>query len=110
MDAAQPRLTQLANGELIVANLTVGAVVGFKTFSFTTLAQITVTLKSTGQGALVVSTTPTGQPVATIPVAPTMQQWQALSAATVPLVGEQALYFKYRGTGAIAFKDFTLIN
>lgn len=103
----EPRLTQDFDGTAIVAHLTDHSVVGFKRFMFEALHRVTIKLRGTGIGDLLVLTEPEGVPIAKLPVRPAAT-WQSVAAETRSLSGVSALYFEYRGTGILDLSNFML--
>lgn len=90
-----------------IANMTNGAWCGFKYFAFDGETRITVTTRGTGDGTLLVSTGKDAAPFASIPITPS-DSWTSHTAAFVPLTGSHALFFRFEGTGALDFMDFTI--
>lgn len=95
------------NPNQYIANMTNGAVAGFKYFDFAGTRQIEMSVRGKGKGVFEISTMLEGEPVATIPVW-SVAEWQIFSADINIEPGTGALYFKYNGIGAFDFKEFTL--
>jgi hypothetical protein len=91
-----------------VANLTDGAVAGFKYFALNGLTNISARVRGTGTGVLRVSTSLRGEPIADIPVAPSTEWTESSAALPEPVSGVLPLYFSFHGSGAIDFSQFTL--
>ncbi|WP_160723627.1 family 43 glycosylhydrolase [Bacillus sp. USDA818B3_A] len=90
-----------------IANMTAGALAGFKYFNIDNVSKISVKVRGTGNGELQVRTTIGGETVARIPVTPG-EPWHMYSAPIKINYGVSALYFTYQGEGAIDFYSFTL--
>ncbi|MCM1026576.1 MAG: family 43 glycosylhydrolase [Roseburia sp.] len=92
-----------------IANMRDGATAGFKYFDFDENhpEQISVEVRGRADGKLCVYTEPGAEPVAEIPVTPSLS-WKRFTAGLAKLEGVKALYFTYRGTGYIDFKSFEL--
>ena len=95
------------NPNQYIANMTDGAVAGFKYFEITETAKVSVTVRGKGEGSFAISTELFGEPVATIPV-DSATQWRDFTADINIKEGIRALYFRYIGEGAFDFKEFTL--
>lgn len=96
------------DGDQYIANLQNGAWAGFKYFLFDgDEAKLTARLRTSGEGSIVVSTTRGGPPVAQIPVFPAAGWTEATASLAVP-AGVHALYFTYRGSGAVDFSSFSI--
>ena len=111
-DTRHPYFTQSGadredNPNQYIANMTQGAWCGFKYFAFDGERNITVTTRGTGDGSLLVSTSRDAAPFTSIPITPS-DTWAAHTAAFAPLTGTHALYFRFEGTGAVDFMDFTV--
>ena len=104
------------NGRQYIANLHDGSTAGFKYFDLGGSVSITATLRGTGEGEFVVSTDREGeQIIAVIPVKAPGETWKLCVSddskkGRVKYAGAKgnALYFTFRGTGAIDFLDFNL--
>ena len=90
-----------------IANMTQGAWCGFKYFAFNGERNIAVTTRGTGDGTLLVSTGKDTAPFASVPITPS-DGWTSHAAAFAPLTGTHALFFRFDGTGALDFMDFTM--
>ncbi len=112
-DEAHPYFTQSGedreeNGDQYIANMKDGAVAGFKYFDFKELNGISVCVRGEGKGEMEVRTELDGNPIAKITIE-SSTDWKEYSAIYVQgIQGKQALYFTYRGTGCVDFKQFTL--
>ncbi len=95
------------NPNQYIANMTDGAVAGFKYFEITDTTKISLTVRGKGRGAFLISESLDGEAVATIPVE-TCKEWQSFSADINGEAGIRAFYFKFSGEGAFDFKEFTL--
>ena len=96
------------SGVQYVANLRNGAVAGYKYFSLRGLVEVEVTIRGITAGVLEVATDPAFRhPIARVQLAST-REWRPFVAQAKAPDGVCALYFRYRGTGAIDLRDFTL--
>ncbi|KAA9105870.1 family 43 glycosylhydrolase [Microbacterium rhizomatis] len=93
-------------GDQHIANMRDGAVAGFKHFDLRAARSVTVDVRG-GDGEVHVSTELNGAPLAVIPV-PTPVGETGTVALPEGLTEKSALYFRYRGKGAISFHSFTL--
>ena len=96
------------NPDQYIANLTDGAWCGFKYFDLQNPAEITATIRSNGNGTLIVSTERDGEPLAELPVSPCGDWRKATADALRSVKGAHSLYFRFAGDGAIDFKSFSL--
>ncbi len=111
-DTEHPYFTQSgadreADGDQYIANMRGGAWAAFKYFDFSDTAQISVRVRGTANGVLEVRTEAGGSPAACIKVAP-VSGWAEYTADVRMPRGRQALYFTYRGDGALDFDAFTI--
>lgn len=91
-----------------IHNLKDGSVAGFKYFMFDGPKQISVKVRGTGEGTLVVKLTPNGDAIARIAVKPA-EDWVEVSTEFLSEInGQHALYFAYNGSQAIDFSAFTI--
>ncbi|MGD6942776.1 family 43 glycosylhydrolase [Cytobacillus gottheilii] len=90
-----------------IANLRDGAVVGFKHFRMEGLKAISVQVKGSGEGVMLVSTSLDSEPVAAIPIEQS-SDYQFYKGRVEMEDGKQALYFTYKGSGRVDFKSFLL--
>jgi hypothetical protein len=95
------------NGDQYIANLRDGAWAGFKYFDFDHQSRITVEVRGNAKGALEVSTARGNNPVAHIEIKPSIT-WTRFRATLNVSKGKQALYFTYKGSGALDFNAFTV--
>lgn len=110
--AEHPYFTQtgrdrMENGDQYIANMRDGAVAGYKYFALRGLAGISVSVRGSA-GVMDVATDPAFEHIlAAIPVeqSPVYRTYRAQAAAPDQTA---ALYFRYRGDGAIDFGAFTL--
>lgn len=111
-DTQHPCFTQSGsdredNPDQCIANMTDGAWCAFKYFTFSGEKAITVTTRGTACGELTVSNERNGSPAAVIPISPA-ESWTEFAAPFTVPDGTQALWFAYRGNGAMDFKAFTM--
>ena len=97
-DRGQPPKQYIANGKN-------GLVAGYKSFSFDGATQITVRVRGTVRGKLLVRTDPKGAPVAEITVSPA-KNWTDFSAPLTVTPGVHPLYLCYEGKGKIEILSF----
>jgi hypothetical protein len=94
------------DGDQYIANLCDGACCGFKYFDFKGAKKISVTVRGSG-GSLKVSTEKGGKPCAEIEIKPS-KSFVTFSAPLKLQDGIHALYFEYKGKGAVDFKSLSL--
>ncbi|MEY2195599.1 family 43 glycosylhydrolase [Neobacillus sp. BF23-41] len=112
IDESHPYFTQQGgdredNPNQYIANMTAGAIAGFKYFDIKEVSKISVKVRGTGKGELQVSTTTSGEEVARIPISPE-EDWLMYTAPMKINDGVNALYFTYQGDGAIDLYSFTI--
>ncbi|MCI8916447.1 MAG: alpha-N-arabinofuranosidase, partial [Oscillospiraceae bacterium] len=91
-----------------IANMGDGAAAGFKYFDVKSLSTVTVELSGRGEGELLLFDNPEFRaPAARFPVSLSGDRGE-VSAPCRLGGGVRALYFTFRGTGAINFHSFTL--
>jgi arabinoxylan arabinofuranohydrolase len=95
------------NPNQYIANLSDGSIAGFKYFNIQDVHEISVKVRGTGKGELHVSTLSGGELVARIPISPE-QEWESYTAPLQINNGVNALYFTYKGEGAIDVISFIL--
>ena len=95
------------NGNQYIANLADGATAGFKYFDLQDLRGISVKVRGEGAGVMEVRERPDGAPLTQIAVEPSAD-WREFSSACAAEPGVKALYFTFRGKGAVDFAAFTL--
>ena len=109
---AHPYFTQTGkdredDGDQYIANMRDGAVAGFKYFQMDGVKTLSVELSGAGCGIMEVSDTPGFNSPVRIPV--TVQGSRKTFSSKITMgTGVKALYFKFRGTGAIDFIAFEL--
>ncbi|MFP7159679.1 family 43 glycosylhydrolase [Priestia aryabhattai] len=112
IDESHPYFTQEGedredNPNQYIANLTEGAIAGFKYFDLKNVSKISVKTRGIGKGHLCVSTGLNVGELASIPISPG-EEW---GTSTIPLKvndGVYALYFTYHGEGSFDLYSFTL--
>lgn len=95
------------NPNQYIANMTDGAVAGFKYFEITDTVKVSVIVRGKGKGTFSVSESLDGEAVATIPVE-TSKDWKIFCADINMKAGISAFYFKFHGEGTFDFKEFRL--
>ena len=112
--AAHPYFTQEGKDSSVtdtqyIANLRDGATAGFKYFDFRGLRSVTVELRGSGEGELLVSDSPDMSPTAArIPVELNTSRWTERTAPCALPDGVRPLYFQFKGKGSVDFGSFTL--
>ncbi len=111
-DTRHPYFTQSGgdreeNGDQYIANMANGAWCAFKYFAFEGENRISIRVRGTGVGKVMVSTARNGGVVANIPVTPS-EDWQEIGVDMTAVNGRQALYFAYIGPGVIDFSGFSV--
>lgn len=109
LDSIHPYFTQEDTPEdksrQYIANLTDGAVVIYKYFEFSSACSISLWLRGSGEGQLMVATTIDGPAAALISVYPSME-WTKYTASFHIPGGITQLCFIFNGTGAVDFLKF----
>ena len=95
------------NPNQYIANMTDGAIAGFKYFNIKGIRKISVTVRGEGKGVFLVSAQIDGGGLAAIDLE-SSKDWKEYSAKINIEDGITALYFKYCGEGAFDFSSFTL--
>jgi hypothetical protein len=91
-----------------IANMRCESMAGFKYFNMDGAEKISVIIRGSGCGSLVVSVgEETASPIATIPIKPG-REWQKIDSSILPVFNKQALYFTYLGNGNLDFKSFEI--
>ena len=90
-----------------IANMSEGAVAGFKYFDLSGTSKIRINIKGNAFGIVSVSTQENGRPVARIKIKPSRKMHEF--KADLKAQGEkQALFFKFEGKGSFCFYSFDL--
>ena len=90
-----------------IANMSEGAVAGFKYFDLSAASKIRINIKGNASGIVSVSTQEHGRPVARIKIKPSRKIHGF--KADLKVHGEkQALFFKFEGKGSFCFYSFDL--
>lgn len=110
--ADQPYFTQGGedreqDGDQYLANLCDGGWAGFKYLRLGAATRITVSVRGSGHGEVVVTTTRDGEPVARLPITPSAD-WTEVSAPLHTAQGVLPLYFTYVGEGSLDLAAFEL--
>ena len=84
-----------------------GGIVGFKYFRFDGTSLVSVKIKGEGEGYIDVYTDINQVPLVSIPVK-AASEYQTFTGSFPPQNGVAALYFHYRGSSCLSFKEFTL--
>ena len=93
------------NPNQYIENMVDGATAGYRYFNFTGAGKISVDVRGTATGALIVRDGRGGEVVARIPVAP-CNAWTTFTAPLSIGPGKKALYFTYEGAGSMDFMRF----
>lgn len=94
-------------GNQYIANIQDGAMAGFKYFGFKDASRISMKLRGSGAGRILVSTALDEEPCGEIYVSPS-EDWKIFSAPVHVEDGIHALYFTFKGSGVLDFITFTL--
>ena len=84
-----------------------GMVAGYKYFEIGELNKITVKVRGTARGKILILTEPHGSPVGEIAVSPS-KNWSSFSGAVNLRPGVAPLYFCFKGLGKLDFEEFSL--
>lgn len=97
------------NNMQYVANVTDGVTIGFKYFQFENIRKIILTLRGEADGDVqLYIDSPDNKVTAAVPISLQCDDWTCFCAdADIP-DGVHGLFFVFRGTGALQFKDFEL--
>ncbi len=96
------------NPDQYIANMQDGSWCGFKYFRLSGEDLLTVRTRGTAKGSLFISTEQNGGVFGSVPISPS-KGWRETTVQVNPAEGERAaLYFRYRGEGAMDFMRFTL--
>lgn len=91
-----------------IANFREGAVAAFKYFDLSQTREISISLKGSARGKMIVSTQEKENIIAEIDVVPT-KSVKSFSASLTPSIGRQALFFTFKGKGYSDFISFELL-
>lgn len=91
-----------------IKNMRDGSVAGYKYFDFHQLEKIAVTVRGNGIGFLEVRTAPDGEPIGQIGIKAKQGRWGRFEGSVRAINGKSALYFTFRGEGAVDFQSFTV--
>jgi len=113
INASHPYFTQEGqdrdeNPNQYIANMSNGAIAGFKYFRFIDTRKIFIKVRGYGIGEIQVSTAIGSDLVARVVISPS-QEWKVFQEDLKIDNGINALYFTYIGIGAIDLYSFTLI-
>ena len=97
-----------ADGDQYIANMRDGAVAGFKYFRFSGESRFVIQISGNANGKLEVLTDFKGKVLDEIPVKAAGEMTQVNSKNLV-IDGVQAIYFRYRGAGAVNLHAFEII-
>ena len=105
----QSRKDREENGDQYIANMRDGAVAGFKYFSVETVRTVSVTVRGRAEGEFLLSDTPEFSRVAAcVPIRVQSGDPVEQEAGCSLPSGKRALYFQFRGEGAVDFIAFEL--
>lgn len=99
------------NTNQYIANMHDGAMAGFKYFEFSSINTISVHIRGSAKGRVMVSTKPNGNVHAEIMVQFDQNQsndWKNFTSKAQIPDGVSGLYFRYEGEGSIDFLDFEI--
>lgn len=92
-----------------IANIQDGAVAGFKYFDLKNPGTISVMVRGTAKGMLLVAADPgMSEYVAEVPIALDTGEWKKLTGEMKAVNRRSALYFSFRGKGKLDFLEFEL--
>lgn len=95
------------NPNQYIANMTNGAVAGFKYFNIEELGEISVTVRGSGEGKVKITNALNGEAISEIQVKP-IENWTTFTSSFRCKKGIQALFFTYEGNGFIDFMKFEI--
>ncbi|MCQ2519466.1 MAG: family 43 glycosylhydrolase [Lachnospiraceae bacterium] len=95
------------NPNQYINNMRDGATAGFKYFDFKTASKISIKIRGTGNGEMVVRDALNGKVVSVIKTE-SSDEWKSFESALSVEAGKHSLYFTYQGEGYIDFVEFTL--
>lgn len=78
---------------------------GYKYFRFEDIEEISVKVRGSARGKLVISTEPKGTPVGAIVLEPA-KEWKSFSGKVSMEPGVRALFFRFEGKGKLDFLEF----
>lgn len=93
------------NPNQYIANMTNGAIAGFKYFNIDEVSEIAVIVRGTGNGVIRISNSVNGEAICEILVNST-KEWTEFVAPAKFKKGVQGLYFTYEGSGFVDFISF----
>lgn len=96
-----------SNPDQYIADIDNGTVIGYKYFDMNGAKTISVKVKGSGAGELIVSATDGGDTAAKIAITPSADYADFTAPLTIP-DGKTALYFTFKGTGKLDFTSFIL--
>lgn len=95
------------DGGHYIKSIADGTMIGYRYFDFRGPRKITVGVRGSGDGQLLVLQEPEGACIGSISVTAS-DQWHSAAGYIRPETGKHPLFFRYRGTGTVELKDFTL--
>lgn len=95
------------NPNQYIANITNGAIVGFKYFKIDKANRIFVTIRGKGNGVIKVSNLVNGEVISEILIE-SAKEWTKFAAPAKFKKGIQGLYFTYYGSGFVDFMSFEI--
>lgn len=97
------------NAYQYIANMRDGSTAGFKYFLFERAVEITVTVRGSGEGVMEIRTGEEGKCIGKI-MLEQGHDWKTVSTERkIDVKGIHPLFFTYKGTGDIDFKEFSMI-
>ena len=96
---------------IYVTNIKDRAVVGYKYFRFSGPAHLALELRGSFRGSVTVShREDASRPIGALTLDLASPAWRLLSAAISPDEGDQALYLRFSGEGALEMKSFAFLS
>ena len=95
------------NPNQYIANMTDGAIAGFKYFNIEKVEEVSVTVRGNGFGNIKITNLLNGEAIVNIPIK-SQSKWRSFVTPVKLPEGKQALFFTYEGMGAIDFLKFEL--
>lgn len=92
-----------------ICNMKDGSTAGFKYFLFDSTIEMSVEVRGDGEGVMQVKTEPYGEIFGEIKISSIGAKWRIFSGEVSLPDGVRALYFTYKGTGSIDFRQFAII-
>lgn len=106
----QTRVTESYNESYVTA-ITKGTVLGYKYFSFVGASMMTVELRGTYEGDIIIATDPKGENViGEFETQINKEEWVCELVPLADVSGVQPVYFIFKGEGCAEMKGFSFLN